>query len=281
MKQLLPSLLLLSIPLTSADNPVPDPNLAAAIAKYLPVGQPEGPLTNEKLQSMVLVNARDTAVRDLSGLERCTKLQFLYISKSQVTALTPLAKLEHLESLTISTSKVRDVTPLAGLGSLQYLDLSGNEVSDLKPLAALTALKDLNLAGNKVTDLSPLAALTGLQSLVLDDNQVKDLTPLAGLKALTNLSIRRNKVSSVAPLASLNLEIVHLDQNQITDLTPLIAMFRQPVQSNRSAFVYRSLSIKGDPLSADALAKQLPELGKYVFDVLADGVPRPTVQSSQ
>jgi Leucine-rich repeat (LRR) protein len=133
----------------------------------------------------------------------------------------------------------------------------------------LTSLKDLNLSGNKIADLSPLKGLTALQSLTLDDNQISDLTPLAGLTALTSLSIRRNKVASAAPLAGMRLEIAHLDQNHIADLTPLIAMFRQPAPSNRSAFVYRSLSITGNPLSADALAQQLPELGKYVFDVTA------------
>jgi Leucine-rich repeat (LRR) protein len=274
MKQLLPWLLLPASLVISADNPVPDPALAAAITKYLPVGQPEGPLTPEKLESMILVNARDTPIRDLSGLERCTKLQFLFLAGSQASDLTPLAKLERLESLTISMSKVRDVTPLAGLTNLQYLDLSGNEISDLKPLAKLTMLKDLNLSGNRIADLAPLAGLTALQSLTLDDNQVIDLAPLAGLKTLTNLSVRRNKVVSAAPLADMNVEILHLDRNQITDLTPLVAMFRQPAPSSRPAFLYRSLTIRENPLSADAVAHQVPELGKYIFDVQADRAPR-------
>ena len=100
------------------------------------------------------------------------------------------------------------------------------------------------------------------------------MKPLVKLVALKDLNLAGNKIADLSPLAGITaLKSLVLDDNQVTDLAPLIAMFSQPAPANRPWSLYRSLSIKGNPLSADAVAKQLPELGKYAFDVIADNAP--------
>jgi internalin A len=111
-------------------------------------------------------------------------LQWLNLSGTQVSDLSPLAGLENLQSLVLSGTQVSDLSPLAGLENLQGLYLSGTQVSDLSPLAGLENLQELNLSGTQVSDLSPLAGLENLQWLYLSGTQVSDLSPLAGLPRL-------------------------------------------------------------------------------------------------
>ena len=168
-----------------------DPVLDQAVHKYLPDQDTSHPSATDGLAGVILVSAEaGQTIHDLSGLEACTKLTFLYLPDAPVTDLSPLAKLTNLESVTIRGGKIHDLTPLAGLAKLQFLDLAGNEVSDLRPLASLKALTHLDLSSNKVSDLSPLSGLPNLQELIVAGNQVADLGPLAGIKSLLLLDVK-------------------------------------------------------------------------------------------
>jgi Leucine-rich repeat (LRR) protein len=254
-----------------AQNPsFKDPNLETAVHKYLPPGKDKGPLTADDLAGLIMVSADGLRIHDLAGLEGCKKLTFLYLPDAPVADLTPISKLTTLEAVTIRGGKIQDLTPLAGLSNLQYLDLSGNQISDLRPLATLKNLHDLNLSDNKVSDLSPLRDLPALEQLHLAGNQVSDLAPLAGIKSLWLLDIKGNRVTDLSPLADLKAwRYLYLDQNKISDLAPLVATTTQPSPSTSLAEVpFRTLSLSGNPLSAQARSQELPELQKRVLNLV-------------
>jgi Leucine-rich repeat (LRR) protein len=242
-----------------------DPNLEATVHKFTPPGKEKGPLSGEDLAGIVLVSAEGVRIHDLAGLDACKKLTFLYLPDAPVTDLTPISKLSNLEAVTIHGGKIQDLTPLAGLTNLQYLDLSGNQISDLKPLAGLKNLHDLNLSDNKVSDLGPLPSLPALEQLHLANNQVSDLGPLAGMKSPWLLDIKGNRVTDLSPLAGLNWRYLYLDQNRISDLAPLIATMPQTGPTALAEVPFRTLSLSGNPLSAEARARELPELQKRVL----------------
>jgi internalin A len=247
-----------------------DPNLEAAIHKFLPPGKEKTPLTADDLAGLIMVSADGVQIHDLAGLEGCKKLTFLYLPDAPVTDLTPVSKLTSLEAVTIRGGKIQSLTPLAGLINLQYLDLSGNQISDLRPLAGLKNLHDLNLSDNKVSDLSPLRDLPALEQLHLAGNQVSDLGPVAGMKSLWLLDIKGNRVADLSPLANLKAwRYLYLDQNKISDLAPLVTTIAQPASSTALAEVpFRTLSLSGNPLSAQARSQELPELQKRVLNLL-------------
>jgi len=241
-----------------------DPALDKIVHKYIPDQTPDSPLTADRVGSVILVSGETgQTVHDLSGLEACKKLTYLYLPDAQITDLSPLAKLTSLESVTIRGAKLHDLSPLAGLTNLQYLDLANDDISDIRPLAGLKKLTHLNLSGNHVMDLSPLSGLPMLQELIVANNQISDLTPLAGFK--------NNKVADLSPLKSLkDWRYLYLDQNQIKDLAPLVSSITPASGPEAEVVPFRTLTISGNPLTAEARSKELPELEKRVLNVIAN-----------
>ncbi len=249
-----------------------DPALEKTVRKYLPDRNDSDPLTAARLEPVILVSAESgQTIHDLTGLEACKKLTFLYLPDARITDLSPLAKLTNLESVTIRGGKIHDLTALASLPKLQYLDLGGDDISDVRPLANLKTLTHLDLAGNKISDIGPLSSLPDLQELILAGNQVSDLGPLAGIKSLWLLDVKKNKVADLSPLTNLkDWRYLYLDQNQIKDLAPVVAATTPEPGPAAQIVPFRTLSISGNPLSAEARSKELPELQKFVLNLMAD-----------
>ncbi|MEW4369571.1 SMI1/KNR4 family protein [Paenibacillus kandeliae] len=104
---------------------------------------------------------------DLSGLERCSEVRELSLSRNQIM----------------------DVQPLVNCSELKKLYLLNNPIHDLTPLSNLKYLHSLNIAGTSVTDLTPLATLSRLTKLSCNDTPIEDYRPLLKIKTLTTLTI--------------------------------------------------------------------------------------------
>ena len=154
----------------------PDENLEAAIRAALdkPVGEE---ITTSELAGLTKLEAEDSGIADLSGLEYCTSLT----------------------DLTLDGNQVSDISPLGNLTNLAGLFLDGNQISDLSPLASLTSLTDLTnltsliLGGNQISDISPLVENTELgtgDEVWLEDNNL-DLT--AGSDDMENIRVLEDR----------------------------------------------------------------------------------------
>jgi Leucine-rich repeat (LRR) protein len=167
-------------PCSSASFPIsfPDPNLEAKIRAK--IGKLTGDIYSTDLEQLTYLNAANSSITDLTGIEYCS----------------------HLTDISLYNNQISDISPLAGLTCLQSLNLSGTQISDLSPLAGLTNLQRLSLYDNQISDISPLAGLTNLVSLVLDNNQISDISPLAGLTNLQGLSLSFNQISNISPLVA-------------------------------------------------------------------------------
>jgi hypothetical protein len=102
---------------------------------------------------------------------------------------------ELLREIWLTKTNVTDLSPLAGLKNLEFLHLEKLKVDDLSPLAELKSLKFINLSNTLVSDLAPLAGLKNLEVLRLSDTAVSDLTPLAELNRLEGLNLYALSVS--------------------------------------------------------------------------------------
>ena len=212
-------------PLVSAGGvAIPDARLRAAIADQLGK-EGKAPITVDEMASLTRLDAQNSGIRDLTGLEYATSLTRLWLGNNDLSDLTPLAGLTNLRELFLHRNSIEDLTPLAGLTNLTWLRVGGIGVSDLTPLAGLTNLTRLGLGSISVSDLAPLAGLTNLTELSLDHNSIEDLTPLAGLTSLTELWLNGNAIANLRPLAGLtNLTWLGLGGNSIADLTPLVRL---------------------------------------------------------
>ena len=212
-----------------AEDWMPDPYLERAVRENLGIPDtiPIHPADMAGLNHLIV----EHDIQRLKGLEHAVNLRGLYVTRSEVSELTPLAGLENLQLLKLNDNRITDISPLSGLVNLQNLELHNNQIVDISPLAGLIGLRDLRMKSNEVVDITPLSGLVNLQCLKLQDNQISDITPLAGLENLQFLKLSGNRITDISPLSALvNLEELILGGNPITDFTPLYGLPRGTVE---------------------------------------------------
>jgi len=88
------------------------------------MGRPEGNIPVAEAEAVTRLNlsnelqqhlSEEPPVKDISGLENFTNLEFLDLSFHAITDLSPLAGLKKLSLLSLDGNPVADITPLAGL----------------------------------------------------------------------------------------------------------------------------------------------------------------------
>ena len=190
---------------------IADANLRAVVADSL--GKVSGDeITAEEMATLTRLEAPNSDVRDLTGLEHATNLTWLNLGSASVNGAF------------VNSNAISDLSPLANLTSLNVLGLDGNAISDLSALSGLTNLSALDLNGNSISDISALSGLTSLQSLGLGGNAISDISALSGLTNLTELGLNDNRISDISVLSGLtNLVYLVLYGNNISDLAPLVA----------------------------------------------------------
>ena len=205
---------------------IPDTNLRAAIAEELGKS-PNAPITVEDMGKLEGLDAVNRDIRDLTGLQFATNLEWLEVGHNQISDLSPLAGLINLRTLSFPRSNVSDLSPLAGLINLDNLWFNaGAKVSDLSPLAGLINLRIIHAGGHSISDLSPLSGLTKLEHIYFPGTGlISDLSPLAGLTRLKELYLHRGNISNISLLARFTaLERLGLASNEISDLSPLAGL---------------------------------------------------------
>ena len=158
-------LMCLTLPLAATAQVVdiPDPNLRATIETAL--GKASGAtITIDEMARLTHLDARETNISDLTGLEHATNLTELNLGGNNLSNISPLAGLTNLRRLWLWSNDITDISPVAGLTNLIELILQSNAITDLSPVSGLTNLTGLWLSYNKISDLSPLVANMGLGS---------------------------------------------------------------------------------------------------------------------
>lgn len=163
-----------------------DPVLEAMVRGT--IGKPEGEITAAEAETVTRLDlgneltqyfSENTVIKDISGLENFTNLEYLDLSFHEITDISPLEGLTKLTSLSLGGNPVADIAPLAGLTNLKGLILSNCAAQDYSPLEQLVNLEFLMLDNSTITDLSPLGPLTNLKYLYLANSPVSDYSALA------------------------------------------------------------------------------------------------------
>ena len=213
---------------------IPDANLRAVIADSLDKAS-GAPITRSEMASLTRLEAPNSNISDLTGLEYATGLTQLdlgmervdsrWVNSNEISDLSPLSGLNSLTQLNLNMNFISNVSALSGLTNLTELRLRDNLISDVTALSGLTNLTDLNLWNNLISDVSPLSNLTNLTSLSLHGNLISDVSPLSNLTNLTSLSLRDNTISDVSALSGMTkLTLLNLQINLILDVSPLSGM---------------------------------------------------------
>ena len=213
-------------PAATGNVVIPDANLAKAVRKALGL-KANAPITKQAMRRLTSLEARESQIKNLTGLEHATQLTDLRLYKNQIRNISPLAGLTRLKRLGVDDNQISNINPLAGLTQLELLHIGANQINnqDVQRLSNLTRLRWLSLYGNQISNIKPLENLTKLEGLWLERNQISDVSPLAGLTNLKTLDIRTNSIRDISPLAGLtNLTDLKLKGNPIQDTSPLASL---------------------------------------------------------
>ena len=219
---------------------IPDANLRAVIADSLDKAS-GAPITRAEMATLTRIDAPNKGIRNLTGLEHATNLQWLNLG------------IEPVNNQLVNSNDISNLSSLSNLTNLRLLDISGNSISNISPLSNLTNLIYLNLIGNSVSDISDLSRLTSLETLGLSSNSISDISPLSRLTSLESLFLSSNSISDISPLSRLtSLETLSIRSNRISDISPLVA--------NTGLSSGDTVNLEGNPLSSTSLNTHIPAL---------------------
>ena len=231
------------------------------------------------------------------------ELDYLVFATSPLSNLAPGAfrGLSNLTYLVVNVTSITTLPPnaFAGLKNLEHLNLRHHHslgalppgvFNDLPKLVSLTIVKSAlttlpsglfnglsNLEWLSLLDNGALAtvepgAFTGLENLEdlsLSGSALTALkaSSLRGLSNLEELSVDRNAIADISSLSSLTrLRELYLANNLISDVAPLV--------ENAGLGAGDYVRLDGNPLSADALAVDIPALRRRGVKVNANAVVR-------
>jgi Leucine-rich repeat (LRR) protein len=212
----------------SAEPGIPDPLLRNGIRTALAIGTAT-PITYADLLSLTTLDINTTNVSDITGLENCANLQYLYAYSTDISSLAPLAGLTNLQSLVLwDNMNLTDISVLSGKTTITELNVGSTGVSqdDFPVVLTLTNLTNLYMYSDNIADIEGIQALTNLHYLGLYSNPgLSDITRLSGLVGLTWLALESCNISDIASLvANTGLgtgDWVGLSSNPIVAVDPL------------------------------------------------------------
>ena len=254
-------------PLAEGDRAnIPDPAMRAVVERALNKG-PGLQIGVNEMAEITVLDARDSGIENLTGLEHVTELEYFDLSGNAVADLGPLEGLSSLKLLYLDGNPVVDIATLAEL-PLAILSLGGTKVDDYTVLSSMNSLYWLALDDNAIRDLPALPV--SLRYLYLTNNAISDIGVLADLPWLREVRLNGNLIRSLAPLGGLSrLEHIFLDDNQVSDLAPLNleALMEihlrnnavhdiEPLRQGRLAMV----DVRGNPLTETSVYTLVPAL---------------------
>ncbi|MDE0553086.1 MAG: hypothetical protein OXI24_02635, partial [Candidatus Poribacteria bacterium] len=108
---------------------IPDTNLAKAVRKALGL-QTNARITNQHMLKLSVLDAKNSQIKNLTGLEHATHLTRLNLDRNQIRNLNPLSGLTRLKTLTLDENQISNVRPLTGLTQLEWLLIGGNPIKN-------------------------------------------------------------------------------------------------------------------------------------------------------
>ncbi|PER10645.1 internalin [Bacillus cereus] len=199
-----------------------------------------------KVKSLIVVEAKNKGIQDVSGLEYMTNLEnltleevklknikiisglrqlkSLSITYGELEDIGPLAELEHIEFLTLRNNKISDLSPLSQMKKIKMLDLNSNYIKDIKPLFTVKSLRTLTVANNQISNdnLAGIEQLKNVKNLSLSNNGLTNIEHITSMKKLVELDLAKNELENIEPLSRLStVQSLNLEENYISDITPL------------------------------------------------------------
>jgi hypothetical protein len=128
--------------------------------------------SNEQLHKLSLMKelilSGKPAINTLEPASKFTHLNFIDISGTAITDLSPLKNLVDLKKINCSNTKISKIDDLSGLNRLEQIDLSKTAVNTIAPLASCDNLEIINAENTGISKLIDLSKLKMLKKILAD-----------------------------------------------------------------------------------------------------------------
>jgi hypothetical protein len=104
----------------------------------------------------------------LDNMFRCYGLQFLDLSYTQITDISPIKDLPMLRSLNIAGLKCANYDDIKWITTLEILNLNFSTISSVESLSGLLLLRSLDLGHTPIVSITDISTLTRLEELYVD-----------------------------------------------------------------------------------------------------------------
>lgn len=129
-----------------------------------------------------VLDLRSNRLTSLAGLERYTKLDYLYASSNAITAIEPgQIGSQHLKTLSLDSNPIADFSFAAGLRQVDRLSLNTTGITSVAAISHLFAnAQTIDLSATPLTDITFTDNLywSKLKALDLSLTQIPSLAPL-------------------------------------------------------------------------------------------------------
>ena len=252
---------------------IPDPQLRTLLSEVLKEqGVENDVFTTADLKNIVILNAADRDISDITGLQSCENLRRVNLSGNSISDMTPLSACAKLRSLDISRNHVKSIRACEWLEELQVLNIEHNQVSDLAVLERATQLRLLAAGSNQIASADSLPKLPLLHSVFLADNSLSTIPEFPDGCQIEVFDLRQNTISDISPLAAcLKLKRAFLQNNEISDLS----FPESPADATQQPSYTRRFYLGGNAIDReqlDSVSDQLQRLNTIVDITLLSSV---------
>ncbi|CAG9863363.1 unnamed protein product [Phyllotreta striolata] len=136
----------------------------------------------------------DKGIKDISALRSYHYLQYLNLSRNQITTLEALSDMPFL----------------------QYLDASNNYIENAFDFEAPLYLTTVNYSKNRIKKIPVLDRFWSIVNLDMSYNCIREIRGLQNLKFLVNLNLSYNRITFLENLSNLKLAKLNLSHNSIS-----------------------------------------------------------------
>jgi len=112
-----------------------------------------------------VLNVTQCGIRSAEGLEKLTGLRKLVLHTNAIESLEPLRSLVNLEELNVHSNKLQSLEGVETMAHLRHLEAGRNPLQLLDPVLTLQRLRILNVAGTKIGSFYEILKLNALPKL--------------------------------------------------------------------------------------------------------------------
>lgn len=193
---------------------IPDLNFENKLIELgIDSGSADGKVLTSKIAAVTSLNIYNSAISDLTGIEKFTSLENLSAAKNTLTAVD-LSKNTKLTTLDISDNKLTSLNLSSNI-LLENIYCNKNLLTALDVTNNLK-LTNLNCSANQISSLN-ISLNVLLDHLTVNSNKLTSLNIDSNL-ALTNLNCAGNQLASLNVNKNLALTSLWCGSNQLTSL---------------------------------------------------------------